>query len=122
MLDLFGAGRDDLVRLVVAQREALADRDRRLEALEAELATRGATIAGLTAQLGEALAALDPPDLDADGAGGTATPRAMPGLKPAAPAAPPRRARKRRAHGFARRRTVPSARQVHALAACPDCG
>jgi hypothetical protein len=122
MLDLFGASRDDLIRLVVAQCEALADRDRRLAALEAELATQRVAIARLTAQLGEALAALDPPDEDADGAGGALAPRSMPGLKPAAPPTPRRRARKRRAANAARRRMVPTARQVHALAACPGCG
>jgi transposase len=122
MLDLFGASRDDLIRLVVAQREALADRDRRLAALEADLATQRAAIARLTAQLGEALAALDPPDADGDGAAATTAPRGMPGLKPAAPPTPPRRARRRRARSFARHRTTPTARQVHALAACPDCG
>jgi transposase len=122
MLDLFRASRDDLIRLVVAQREALADGERRLATLEAEVASLRATIARLTVRLGEALVAVDPPDGDAGGADGAATPRAMPGLKPAAPPAPPRRARKRRAQNATRRRMVPTARRVHALARCPDCG
>jgi transposase len=122
MLDLFGAGRDDLIRLVVAQRDQIADLDRRQAALEAELATQRATIARLTVQLGEALAALTPADAENGGEDGPAPPRGMPGLKPAAPVAAPRRARKRRAENGARHRMAPTARQVHALRRCPDCG
>lgn len=121
MLDLFGASRDDLIRLVVAQRDQIADLARRQAALETELAVQRATIAQLTAHLGEALAALNPPG-DDTGSDGAVAPRTMPGLKPATPAAPPRPARKRRAHNAARRRMEPTARQVHALAHCPDCG
>jgi hypothetical protein len=120
MLDLFHASREDLIRLVVAQRDEIADLARRQAALEAELATQRATIAELTRQLGEALAALAPDD-DAAGDDGAATARTMPGLKPTAPVPPPR-GRKRRARGFARRRTIPTARQVHALPRCPGCG
>jgi transposase len=122
MLDLFRASRDDLIRLVVAQREAIADLERRQGALEAELTTQRATIAHLSVRLGEALAALAPADEDADGQDGPAPPRGMPGLKPAASPAPPRRARQRRAQNLARHRMAPTARQVHALRHCPDCG
>jgi transposase len=122
MLDLFHASRDDLIRLVVAQREALADGNRRLATLEAEVAGLRTTIARLTERLGEALAAASPSDEDAGGEGGSATPRAMPGLKPAAPPVPPRRARKRRAQNAARHRMIPTARRVHAPTRCPDCG
>jgi hypothetical protein len=118
MLDLFHASRDDLIRLVVAQREALAERDRRLVVLEAEVATQRAVIARLTAHLGEALAPGDVEPGDDD----PPTPRTMPGLKPAVPPVPAKRPRKRRAHGFARHRMHPTARQVHVLARCPDCG
>lgn len=88
MLDLFHAGRDDLIRLVVAQRDQIADLERRQAALEAQLATQRATIARLTAQWGEALA---PGNAEAGDDDGTTTPRTMPGLKPAVPAAPPAR-------------------------------
>jgi transposase len=120
MLDLFHASRDDLMRLILAQRDQIADLERRQAALEAELATQRATIARLTTQLGEAMAALAPGD-DPPAAGSPASPRTMPGLKPGT-AAPPRRPRQRRAHGFARVRMTPTARVVHALTHCPDCG
>ncbi|HKG26064.1 MAG TPA: hypothetical protein VKB09_10480, partial [Thermomicrobiales bacterium] len=71
MLDLFHASREGLIRLVVAQRDEIADLARRQAALEAELATQRATIAELTRQLGEALAALAPAD-DAAGGDGAA--------------------------------------------------
>jgi len=50
--------------------------------------------------------------------------KAMPGTKPAAatPSKARGRPRKRRPHGFARRRAQPTARVVHAAAQCPDCG
>jgi hypothetical protein len=123
MLDLYGASRDELIRLILAQREALADQARRIAGLEAEAASQRATIAHLTARLGEVLAAAAPSgDGPADGADGPGAPRGMPGLKPAEAAGGERPPRRRRGRGFARRRMAPTARQVHALAACPACG
>src|SRR5579884_800607 len=122
MLDLYQASREDLIRLVVAQREALADRDRRLAALEAEVATQRVALARLTERLGEALGGAGDGDAEPeDGAGGPAA-RGMPGLKPGREPARPARPRKRRGHHRARRRMAPTARRVHALAACPCCG
>lgn len=47
----------------------------------------------------------------------------MPGNKPASTRSAPREAgRKRRPHGFARVRMVPTQRVEHAVAVCPDCG
>lgn len=47
----------------------------------------------------------------------------MPGNKPASTRPAPRKAaRKRRPHGFARVRMVPTQRVEHAVAVCPDCG
>jgi transposase len=126
MLDLYHATRDDLIALIVAQREALADRDRRIDALETEAAAQRVAVAQLAARVGELLAPVDPDDAADGGAGSAVGPRGMPGLKPS-PAhtrAPERRApgRKRRARGAARPRMVATARQVHALACCPACG
>jgi transposase len=47
----------------------------------------------------------------------------MPGNKPASTRSAPRKAaRKRRPHGFARVRAVPTQRMEHAVEVCPDCG
>jgi transposase len=118
-LDLYRASRQELIALVLRQREQIGDLEQDVARLRAELATQRAEMIRLTARVGTLLATLEPPDDDAG------TPRAttMPGLKPVgkghAPAPP--RARKRRAHGYGRRRMRPTARQVHALADCPHC-
>ena len=121
MLDLYYASRDDLIRLIVTQRERIAELERRQTGLEAELATQRAAIAQMAVRLGEALAVTVPGDDDPGGDSPT-TPRGMPGLKPTPPPAPPRTSRKRRVHGFVRHRMLPTARVVHALTCCPDCG
>lgn len=118
MLDLYGATRDELIALVVAQRTALADRDARVATLEAEVAALHATVAHLSARVGALVAAGEPPDGDTGTGSG---PRGMPGLKPTQVAERAPRRRARRAHGAGRRRAIPTARQVHALARCPDC-
>ena len=50
--------------------------------------------------------------------------RQMPGLKPQADRKPaqPKQPRKRRPHGFARVRTMPTQRVEHVVEQCPDCG
>ena len=48
--------------------------------------------------------------------------RPVPGTKPTERPARPKKPRKRRAHGFGRRRMEPTMRQVHAVEQCPDCG
>jgi transposase len=126
MLDLYHASRDDLITLVLAQREALAERDRRVAALESEVATLLATVAQLTVRVGDLLAAGNPDDPPNGDGGATATPSGMPGLKPTQPPVRPRRDRRRRARGGVRKRMAAhpegTRRQVHALATCPDCG
>lgn len=121
-LDLYRASRDDLIGLVLAQRERIADVERQLRWQADELATLRAAVADLTARVGEALAAATPaaPPEDPDGAG-AAMPRGMPGLKPGSPPARADRPRRKRAHGYGRGRMTPTARQVHAVAACPTC-
>ncbi len=118
-LDLYRASREELIALVVRQREQIADLEQEQARLRTELATQRAALEQLQARVGSLLAVLDPAERD-DPAGHPST---MPGLKPATrrPTAAPR-PRRQRACGYGRRRMVPTARQVHALAACPHCG
>src|SRR5687768_583827 len=120
-LDLYRASRDELLGRVVAQRDRIADLERRLRWQADELAVQRATVAELTARVGELLAVAGsaaPEDPDEPPAG---APRGMPGLKPGPAAARPDRPRRKRAHGFGRRRMEPTARRVHAVGACPHC-
>jgi hypothetical protein len=120
-LDLYRASREELTRLVVCQREQIAELEQHLAQQEAELATLRGTIQQLTERVGTLLALLAP----AAGDDGSGHPTTVPGLKPAAPRpAPlaPRSPRKRRAQGYGRKRLPPTARQVHAYHHCPQCG
>jgi len=111
MLDLYGATGDELIVLVMAQQTALADRDRRVAAMEAEIAALHATVAQLNARIGDLVGAGsgEPPD-------GAVGPRGMPGLKPTQVADRPPWGWARRVHSVARRRAIPTTREVHALA------
>lgn len=118
--DLVRASREDLIVIIVQQREEIAALRREHARQAAELATVQGLVTQLTTRLGEALAALGLPDGDDP----APRPPAMPGLKPApgqTPAARPRPPRKRRAHGYGRKRMTPTARQVHAYDRCPAC-
>jgi hypothetical protein len=121
-MDLYGASRDDLIRIIVQQHARLAELEQQVARLQTELATQRVAIRHLTQQVGELTGAASPPT-DAPPASGPPRPTSMPGLKPAG-TRPPRRStpRKRRPRGFARRRMEPTDRQAHAVAACPDCG
>ena len=95
----------ELVDLVVRQSVLI-------EQLQAMIAEQQALIARLEARIRALEAARDGDDPT----------KKMPGLKPAA--TPRRRKdgpRKRRAHGFSRARSVPTARVEHVVAACPHC-
>jgi len=81
-----------------------------------------AALAGVTRQLGAAVSAGPSAAAPAPPAEETSRPRRMPGAKPTQAPARPAKPRKRRAHGYGRRRLEPTARQVHAVARCPDCG
>ena len=118
--DLVRASREDLIVIIVQQREEIAALRREHARQAAELATVQGLVTRLTTRLGEALAALGLPDGDDP----APRPPAMPGLKPApgqTPAARPRPPRKRRGHGYGRKRMTPTARQVHADGRCPAC-
>jgi transposase len=122
MLDLKNASRDELIRAVLAQREAIAALERQVARQQDAIARLEAAVAEVTRQLGAALGAGPPPAPPAAPAGGAPRAGRMPGTKPTqAPAGPPK-PRTRRAHGYGRRRMEPTARQVHAVARCPDCG
>jgi transposase len=121
-MDLKHASRDELIQLVLAQRETIARLDQRLARQQTEMATLQATIRQLLEHLGT-LAAPPPDDPPPPaGAGGRSQPTGIPGTKPTSVPPRPRQPRKRRPHGFARHRTEPTARQVHAVAQCPACG
>jgi transposase/uncharacterized coiled-coil protein SlyX len=118
-LDLARATRAELIRMVLAQRDQLADVNRRLAEQQAEVAQLRAMVAELTARVGELLA----PDDEGTGAGPGAgsPPRGMPGLKPGPAPAAGTAGRRTRARGYGRTRMEPTARQVHAVDACPNC-
>src|SRR5947209_150329 len=83
-----------------------------IEALQATVAKQQRTIVELAARVRELEARL-----------GGSSPRGMPGHKAQAvvPDAP-KRPRKPRAQGAARRRSPPTQRVIHALNQCPHCG
>ncbi|MGI8404232.1 MAG: hypothetical protein ACR2OE_05615 [Thermomicrobiales bacterium] len=117
MRDLEHATRDELIRIILDQRDMLAEQERRLAALTEELVELRQLFAQVSAHLGAARrdsASDDPPS--------ASRPKGMPGLKPTeAPVREPH-ARKPRAHDAGRHRLEATVQQVHALEACPDCG
>jgi hypothetical protein len=119
-LELSHARREEVVALVVRQRERIVDLERRLAWQEEELAEQRAVIGQLQERVGVLLALREPPAADAP----PARPTAMPGLKAPAPRRPPLPAapRQRRARGCGRRRMTPTARPVHAYARGSHCG
>jgi hypothetical protein len=117
-LDLYRLGREDLIALVLRQREQIVELEREQARLRAEVAAQQAALTAVQERMGALLAALEPPD----GEAGSARPTTMPGLKPARRGeAPQPRPRKRRGRGYGRKRTAPTARRVHAFARCPRC-
>ena len=101
-----GLSREHLLVLVREQATVLV-------ALRASLAEQHAVVQRLEARVKELERRLEK--------GG---PHGIPGLKPTPPAEPSQspQPRKRRAHGFARPRSTPTATVDHALDQCPDCG
>jgi transposase len=91
--------------------------------MDVQTAPRAELIAYVTA-LEATVAELRARVRELEGRLGGSGPPGMPGLKPhAVPAEAPQRPRKRRAQGYARRRSrQPTQRVVHALEQCPRCG
>ena len=120
MRDLFHATRDDLIRIIRDQQIQLAEQDRVLRRQERELGELRAAVALLTARIGELTAPTDPDPPDPGGRGGGAG--RMPGHKATQAGGRLPTPRKRRSQGAGRSRMPATARVVHAMAACPDCG
>ena len=117
-LDLYHASREELIAVIVRQREQIADLEQEVARLRTELATQRTEMSRLTERVGALLAAR----AGSEGDDPAPHPTTMPGLKPATTRRPPAPPRHRRAQGYGRRRLRPTARQVHALAHCPHCG
>jgi transposase len=120
-LDLYRASREELIALVLRQREQITDLEQEVARLRVEVATQQAELTRLTDRVGALLAALEDPAGDDPGS----RPTGMPGLKPAAKRRAPTpapAARTRRARGYGRRRMRPTARHVHAYTHCPYRG
>ncbi len=122
-MDLYHASREDLIQLVLQQREQMLVLEQQLGRQQAEIATLRATVRQLTHQLGELAQAVAPDAGDEEPPTGSAAPRGMPGLKPGgAPGTRSTRGRRHRPYGVARQRMTPTAQQVHAVTQCPTCG
>jgi transposase len=119
MLDRHNASREDLIGLILAQRETIAQQQALLARQQQELAAAQATTQQLAQRVGELAARVRELE-ERDGSG---KPKGLAGNK-LLPAKPPKpqQPRKKRAHNVARRRMVPTARVVHAVAVCPACG
>jgi transposase len=124
MLDLYTASREELIRIIVVQREMLAAQTALLarqqqqlvaqQAVNADLVQRVGALAAANRQLAQQVRALE---------GHPDKPRGLAGNKliPDKPATP-KRPRKQRRHNAARRRMTPPAQVIHAVNTCPDCG
>lgn len=117
-LDLYRASREELIRLIMRQREQIAELEREQARLRGELAAQRTALEQVQARVGALLALLDPAGDDQV----PARPTTMPGLQPAPRRPSPARVpRKQRLRGSGRRRMRPTARQVHAFTQCPHC-
>jgi transposase len=119
MLDLYHASREELIGLILAQRETIAQQQAVLARQQQELAAAQATAQQLAQRVGELAARVR----ELEGRNGSGKPKGLAGNK-LLPAKPPKpqQPRKKRGHNVARRRMVPAARVVHAVDVCPECG
>src|SRR4051794_32094501 len=81
MIDLKNASRDDLIRLIVAQHETIAQQERVIASQQARIGALEATVAQMTARVDTLLATIDALRRGDDGTGGARS-QGMPGLKP----------------------------------------
>jgi uncharacterized coiled-coil protein SlyX len=111
MLDLKNASRDELIRVVLAQRDAIVALERQGTHQRDVIARLEAAVAEVTRQLGAARQALPSPTPPAaDPAAEASPPKRMPGTKPTQAPQRPKQPRTRRAHGYGRRRLAAGAR------------
>ncbi|MGI8688207.1 MAG: hypothetical protein ACR2M3_06470 [Thermomicrobiales bacterium] len=82
MIDLTSTSRDDLMRLIVSQRETIVRQERVIAAQQARIAVLEAMVARLTARVATLLAIVDAVRRDNEGPG-SGRPRGMSGRKPA---------------------------------------
>ena len=121
-MDLYTASRDELIAIILAQRETIGRLEQVVARQQEQIASLQATIKRLTERLGELT--LAPPaaaPAAAEPASASAASRGVPGTKPTSVPPRPKKPRKQRAHGFGRRRMEPTDRQVHAIDECPTC-
>jgi transposase len=119
VLDLSQATGEELLRLVLTQREALAAQAAQLARQQALIGELQATIAQQAQRIGALAQQLQ----DQPASSGPAKPPGLAGNKlTPAPPAQPKHPRKKRAHNTARARMVPTARLPHTLDTCPQCG
>ena len=120
-LDLYRASREELIAVVLRQREQIADLEQRLARPRGGAGHAAGDHQPAHGTRWRCCWPLRDPSLGDEPPG---HPSGMPGLKPterrATPAAPPP-PRKRRARGYGRQRMRPTARQVHAFTHCPHC-
>ncbi len=116
------ATREELLLVIQQQRSTIAAQQQTIARLEAQVAQQQQTIAQqqtIIADLEQRLA-----DLESRLGPGPGPPKGFPGHKPQqTPAAPtPKPPRKRRPHGFVRKRSAQPEQVVqHAVEQCPDC-
>lgn len=108
-MDILTLSHEDLIDLVLRQQAMLAEQQALITQLQATVAEQAATTERLERRIREL-------------EGGDGPPRRMPGHKRQQPESGPRPARRTRAENHARRRSEPTARVLHALDVCPDCG
>ena len=120
-MDLSRASRDELIQMLLAQRDLLVRLEQVVARQQEQIAPLQATVTHLTQHLGERAAPPEEPP-PAAGASAALSPKRVPGTTPTTVPPRPQKPRTRRAQGFARRRLPPPARQVHAVAQCPPCG
>lgn len=103
--DLTRTSREDLLAIIAQQQTTIVAQQATIEQQQATIAQLQRRISALEARL------------SGRGAG------PLPGNKPSSGnARPPKPARKRRPHGFARTRMPPTRTVQHAVETCPDCG